>query len=138
MACIFCDIVKHKHEQSKFIIHQDNDCTVFMDHIQQNPGHVLIVPNKHIRNIYSLKEDLAGELFKLVTRYAKKVKKVFKVDGIDIYQCNGKAADQSVFHLHLHIFPRKKKDGLFCIYGNKEPNWEDFDQILKYKKKLMK
>lgn len=135
--CIFCEIVRGEHVQSSLIIYQDDLCTAFMDHIQQNPGHVLVVPNKHVRNIFDLNEALASHLFKVTTKLAKKVKTTFKPDGIDLYQCNNKSAGQSVFHFHMHIFPRKKDDKLFAIYNHQEPNWEELEKIKELKDKLI-
>ena len=138
MGCVFCDIIEGNHPQSKLIIHKDELCTAFLDHVQQHPGHVLIVPNKHIRNIFALNQDLAAHLFKVTTLMAKKVKKTFRHEGVDIYQCNEKCAGQSVFHLHIHVFPRTKGDNLFRIYANQQPNMLEIDDIVKIKDELLK
>lgn len=114
--CIFCDIVNKKAKQSEAIVYQDKFITAFMDHIQPHKGHVLIIPNKHYENIYELDEKVAGKIFKKAIHISEAIKKTFKSTDINIYECNGSNAEQSVFHFHLHIFPRKKNDGLFKIY----------------------
>jgi histidine triad (HIT) family protein len=109
-----------------------------MDQIQPHPGHVLIVPNTHIANIFSIDEEVAAQMFKITTRIAKAVKKVFKPHGVDIYQCNGKCAGQSVFHMHIHVFPRERNDGYFRIYPEGCPKLADNKTLSKYKRELKK
>ena len=138
MSCIFCEIINKKSKQAKNLVYQDKKVSAFMDHLQPHPGHVLIVPNSHIINIFEIDEKLAAHMFKITTKMAKAVKEVFKPHGVDIYQCNGKCAGQSVFHMHIHVFPREPEDGYFRIYPEHIPKIEDTKTLNKYKKELQK
>lgn len=134
--CIFCKIINGKNKQSKSIIYQDDLVTAFMDRIQPHPGHILVVPNNHIVSILEIDDKLAGKLFQVTTKIAKIVKKLFNPHGIDIYQCNGKCAGQSVLHMHIHIFPREYNDKLFSIYPEHKYNRPKEKIINNYAQKI--
>ena len=139
MKCVFCDIVQGKDFQKWHIVYQDEKTTAFLDQLQVHPGHILVVPNRHHEDIYSLDEDLAGYLFKVTTKLAKVGRKAFRYEGLNIYQCNGKCAGQTVFHFHIHLFPRKGNDGFFRVYGGLSTRLikkATKKNILAYRKKL--
>ncbi|MBI4154173.1 HIT family protein [Candidatus Woesearchaeota archaeon] len=139
MPCIFCDIITGKNRQKEFILHQDKSSTVFLDQYQVNKGHILIVPNRHYADIFSLPEVLGAELFKQAITFAKKVRTKYRCKGLNIYHCSGKCAGQTIFHFHLHIFPRKPKDGLFRVYPSvKNIKKATEKQLQRYKRSLSK
>ena len=72
------------------------------------------------------------------TEISKKVKEAFDCDGLDVYECNNRCAGQSVFHMHIHVFPRKKGDKLFNIYNNHDPIWLPTEEVMEYKERLSK
>jgi len=96
------------------IVYQNNLVTALISSffIGNNPGHVIIVPNKHFENIFSLPEDYASEIQKVAAEIAKALKTSYKAEGITTMQNNEPAGDQHAFHYHLHIFPRYKNDEL--------------------------
>ena len=136
MTCKFCNIAKHIKKEH--IVYEDNLVMVFMSIEQLTKSHILVIPKKHYKDIFELDEKVAERIFKITTRISKIVKKVIKPDGLDIYQCNGKYAGQVIFHFHIHIFPRFKKDGLFNIYNNKKPIYRDDQYLEKISKKIKK
>lgn len=98
--CIFCDIIAHK--KPGFIISEDDNLIVFLS----LENHPLIVPKKHIPDIFSLDDDTAAQIMKKAVRIATATKEALGSDGIYITQTNGEAAGQDVFHYHLHVYPK--------------------------------
>lgn len=98
--CIFCKIIRREIPGN--ILDENEDVIVFMS----LENHPLIVPKKHIPDIYSLDEKLGAEIMKTSIKIARMVKKDFKCDGVYITQANESAAGQDVFHYHMHVYPR--------------------------------
>lgn len=113
--CIFCAIVAGKLPASK--VCEDDQVLAFMDLRQPLPGHVLVIPKVHRENIYDLELPLAGKVFEVTAQVARAVRQVYQPDGLNLWQSNGRAAGQEVFHFHMHVFARKTNDGLFHVYG---------------------
>ncbi len=107
--CVFCQIVAGEADAS--IAYQDDSTLAFMDLGQFHPGHALVVPRRHVRDIYGLDEETGGALMAAISRVAEGVREAFKPHGINIWQSNG-APWQEVFHLHFHVLPRWRDDGL--------------------------
>jgi histidine triad (HIT) family protein len=108
-GCVFCRIVAGEEEAS--VAYEDEATMAFMDRGQLHPGHTLVVPKEHLRDIYGLDSGTAGALMLAVSRVAQGVRDAFQPDGINIWQSNG-APWQEVFHLHVHVLPRWRDDGL--------------------------
>ena len=102
--CIFCGIAKK--EVPEIHVYEDSDVIAFMDIKPISEGHTLIIPKKHYENIYEIPAEEAAHLFKVVKKVAYAVSKGMDAKGISIFQNNGRAAGQVVFHLHVHIVPR--------------------------------
>lgn len=108
--CIFCSI--NRGEMPSITIYENEEFRVMLDRFPATKGHILIIPKKHIEDIYNLDPELAGRLFELTTRFASIIKRTFGNEGLNIIQNNGKEAGQSVFHYHLHMIPRYKDDNI--------------------------
>ncbi len=108
-GCVFCRIVRGEAESS--IAYQDDATLAFMDLRQFHPGHTLVVPKRHIVDIYELDDSTGAALMSSVARVARAVKAAFSPDGINLWQSNG-APWQEVLHLHIHVLPRWREDGL--------------------------
>lgn len=78
-----------------------------------NPGHVIVVPNSHIENMYGLPRDLAGDVHETARTIARAMKDAYSCDGISTRQHNEPAGYQDVWHYHLHVFPRFAGDDLY-------------------------
>ena len=98
--CIFCKIVAR--EIPAEIISETDDIIVFMS-LEKHP---LVVPKKHIPDIFSLDDATGALIMKEAIKTSKAVKSNLQCDGIYITQANGAAAGQEVFHYHLHVYPR--------------------------------
>ena len=102
-VCAFCDIASGKGSAS--IVYEDENVLAFMDLNPVNIGHTLVVPREHWENIYEVPEETLTKVIAVVKRLCVAVKKTVDADGIKVFQLNGKAAGQVVFHLHFHIIP---------------------------------
>jgi histidine triad (HIT) family protein len=77
-----------------------------MDVMPQVDGHTLVIPKAPAENIHEVPPDALVATILTTQRVAAAVKKAFDAPGILIAQLNGKAAGQSVFHIHFHVLPR--------------------------------
>ena len=136
MECIFCKIIDGEIPAIKIL---DEELVVaFMDINPSSKGHMLVVPKNHAENIFEIPESDLVALMKAVKRCAKAVKKALNAEGITILQLNGKASDQIVPHLHIHVIPRWENDGLSVSTWEMKPgDMEEIQEIaLKVKEYL--
>lgn len=78
-----------------------------------NPGGVVVVPNRHVENIYELDRELAGDVHETARRIALAMKEAYGCEGISTRQHNEPAGQQEVWHYHLHVFGRWRGDDLY-------------------------
>ena len=81
-----------------------------MDRYPINTGHTLVLPKKHHKDIFTMEDDEIGKLFSTVSFLAKGIVKALDAKGLNIGQNNGRAANQIVPHVHVHIIPRYNYD----------------------------
>ncbi|MEA3459078.1 MAG: HIT family protein [Chloroflexota bacterium] len=110
MDCIFCAIAAGRAPAE--VVFEDEETMAFMDIHPANPGHTLVVPKRHISNIYKLDEETAAAVMRTTVRVARAIRAALEPDGMNLLQANGRTAGQSVFHFHVHIVPRWHGDGL--------------------------
>jgi histidine triad (HIT) family protein len=106
--CVFCEIVAGVKEAS--IVHQDESTLAFLDHRPLFPGHVLLVPRDHHELLADLPVDKVGPLFQNARLLARAVQIALDAEGTFLAVNNG--VSQSVPHVHVHVIPRRKGDGL--------------------------
>ncbi len=102
--CIFCRIVAGEAPCHR--IYQDDRVLVFMDIFPVTDGHTLIIPREHFENIYETSEDDLAAVARISVRVAAAIRKTLAPDGLGVFQLNGAAAGQTVFHYHMHLMPR--------------------------------
>jgi histidine triad (HIT) family protein len=117
--CVFCRIVAK--EIPAAIVHEDEQTLAFMDAGQVNPGHVLVAAKGHAENLYELNDLQAGALLRTAARVARAIRDAYQPQGLSVYQANGKAAWQTVFHYHMHLVPRHEGDGMTLSWPAKNP-----------------
>lgn len=108
-GCIFCQIVSGSIPAYK--VFESDAVVAFLDHRPLLPGHVLVVPRTHYATLADLPVHEVGPFFLVVQRIASAVEHAMKADG-SFVAVNIKIS-QSVPHLHVHVVPRRKGDGLF-------------------------
>ncbi|WP_070385125.1 HIT family protein [Rhodococcus erythropolis] len=111
--CLFCGIVAGSVPHVK--VAEDETTYAFMDINPGSNGHLLVIPKRHSKDLFEISpEDLAAVTL-AAQRIAKSAVEVFEADGINLLNCCGADAWQTVFHFHLHVIPRyidKTKDRL--------------------------
>ncbi|MGE3147613.1 MAG: HIT family protein [Pseudorhodoplanes sp.] len=89
-------------------VYEDDRAIAFLDIMPRAPGHTLILPKSAARNILDIAPDDLAHVAKVAQRIAKAGVKAFEADGVTIQQFNESAGGQVVFHLHVHVIPRKE------------------------------
>ena len=125
MDCIFCKIVNGEIPCTK--VFEDDHVLAFMDINPLNDGHLLVIPKTHATTILEIEERDFLAVTAAVHKIASAVQAALKPDGINLLQLNGKAANQVVPHLHVHIVPRWSGDDLEISQWEIVPG--DFEKI---------
>jgi diadenosine tetraphosphate (Ap4A) HIT family hydrolase len=116
-TCIFCEILAERVEGS--FIYRDENVSAFMDIAQWTPGHLLIVPNVHAPLLADLDPAVGGEIFRVAMRIGEAVRRsAVSPEGINLHLADGESAGQEIFHVHLHLIPRRRGDG----FGLRSPH----------------
>ena len=117
--CVFCRIVAGQIPSTR--VHEDEHTLAVMDIGQVNPGHVLVAVKAHAGNLFELSDVQAVEIARASARVARAIRDAFQPEGLSVYQANGKAAGQTVFHYHVHLLPRHSGDGMELTWPVKNP-----------------
>lgn len=110
MSCLFCKIISG--EIPSYKVYEDENCLAFLDIAPVNPGHTLVVSKKHFANMEETPEEALCQVIGAVKKVGKALKGGLGVDGYNINVNNDPIAGQIIPHLHFHIIPRHKGDGL--------------------------
>ena len=78
----------------------------FLDIRPVNEGHTLVIPKEHYEGIFDIPSELLGKVHQIAKTVINAVKQAVNAEGISIVQQNGRAANQEIFHLHVHIIPK--------------------------------
>jgi histidine triad (HIT) family protein len=109
-GCIFCAIVAGM-EPSRGIMESEH-ALALLDINPAADGHTLVIPKEHRDDIWALSPGLASDVWALTLRVAHRLRDRLKPDGLTLFQANGKAGWQDVFHVHIHAVPRWEGDPL--------------------------
>jgi histidine triad (HIT) family protein len=102
---IFAKILRG--ELPSYKVYEDDKAIAFLDIMPRSPGHTLVLPKAPARNILDIGADDLAHVMMTAQKIAKAAMKAFSADGITIQQFNEGAGGQVVFHLHVHVIPRK-------------------------------
>lgn len=108
MSCLFCGIVSG--EVSATVVFEDDLTIAFLDHRPLFHGHCLLVPKQHFETLTDLPVGLVGAFFQNAQLLARAVEMAMEAEGSFVAMNN--RVSQSVPHLHVHVVPRRRKDGL--------------------------
>ncbi|MBF7095024.1 HIT family protein [Streptococcus sp. HF-1907] len=126
--CIFCKIVAGEIPSSK--VYEDDQVLAFLDISQTTPGHTLLIPKRHVRNVLEMEADLASTTFSRLPKIARALQKATNAVGMNIINNNEEIAGQTVFHAHIHLVPRyDEKDGIKIEYTEHEPDFEALGKL---------
>ena len=133
MTCAFCRIISGEVEGH--IVFEDAVSLSFLDHRPLFPGHSLLVPKNHYETLNDLPTELIEPLFANARLMARAVERAMKAEGTFIAINN--RVSQGVPHLHIHIVPRRKKDGLKGFFWPRNP-YKGEAELLKTRKSIQK
>ncbi len=125
-SCLFCKIIEG--DLSARIVFEDEHSLAFLDHRPVFPGHCLLVPKQHYETLTDLPVDQIAPFFKNVQLLASAVETGMEAHGTFVAMNN--RVSQSVPHLHVHVVPRKRKDGLRGFFWPRYPYQTDADAEL--------
>lgn len=110
-------------------VYEDQHSFAFMDAGQVNPGHVIVASKIPAETLLDLDEEAVAGVFSVVAKIAKAVNEAFEPEGLTILQANMPAGWQTVPHMHVHILPRHKDDGVALSWPRKEPSIEELRKL---------
>lgn len=131
MSCLFCGIASG--ETSATIVFEDESSVAFLDHRPLFPGHTLLVPRKHFETLSDLPTDLVGPFFRNAQLLTRAVESACEAEGSFVAMNN--RVSQSVPHLHVHIVPRRRKDGLKGFFWPRS-KYESEAQVIETQKSI--
>ena len=123
-GCVFCEIVDGTRPAA--IVASDDAAVSFLDARPVFKGHVLVVPRAHVATLTDLPADALGPYFATVQRLARAVEVGLEADGTFVAMNN--KVSQSVAHLHTHVVPRRRKDGLRGFFWPRVPYASDAER----------
>lgn len=126
------DLIAAKKETA-FIVFEDENFIAFLDSRPLFPGHTLLAPKFHVKTLYDLPQSMISPLFFLTQQIGKAVENAMEASGSFIAMNN--TISQSIPHLHIHIVPRNKQDGLKGFFWPRT-RYENAEQTLEVQEKI--
>ncbi|MFI6325551.1 HIT family protein [Nonomuraea sp. NPDC050556] len=108
--CVFCAIVHRRTPAA--VVFEDDLTMAFLDITAVTDGHTLVIPKRHAKDLWDIPEADAVAVMRTVHRMARRIRETLSPDGLTLFQANGAAGWQDVFHLHVHLVPRTDDDHL--------------------------
>jgi histidine triad (HIT) family protein len=129
--CLFCRIADGVVPAS--VVYCDDNVMAFLDAQPVNPGHVLVIPRAHARELSELDPEVGGQMFKVAMVVSKGLKRSgVKCEGVDLVLGDKWGVSRLFPHVHLHVIPRFKGDGFEQKYGPSygiKPERKELDTI---------
>lgn len=107
--CDFCRIASGA-DDSVEIVCEDHDWLAFFPLEPATPGHTLVIPRLHVTDLWRAEPQLAAKLMEAAVKVGHAIDKAFSPEGMNLITSAGAAAEQTIFHLHLHVVPRWRRD----------------------------
>ena len=127
--CLFCRIVSGEVQAT--LVYEDDRSVAFLDHRPLFHGHTLLVPRVHVETLGELPALLVGPFFETAQLLSRAVESALDAEGTFVAMNN--RVSQSVPHLHVHVVPRRRKDGLKGFFWPRT-KYKDEDQMIEVKK----
>jgi len=131
--CVFCKIANG--ETLAAVVFEDDGSLAFLDHRPLFPGHCLLMPKKHFETLGDLPKELIAPFFSATQLLARAVELALDAEGTFVAMNN--RVSQSVPHLHVHIVPRRRKDGLKGFFWPRK-KYQSTDEIENIRGKIVR
>jgi histidine triad (HIT) family protein len=127
--CIFCKVLAGDLPSEK--IYEDEHTVAVMDINPWTRGHAVVIPRKHAENLFEIEDGELEHVVVAAKRVATKMRDTLDCDGLNLLQSNGRAAWQTIFHLHFHVIPRYEDDPLELPVRPQPADPEDLAEVAK-------
>lgn len=128
-GCDFCEIAKGRVQAAE-VLAEGDQWVAFFPLDPATPGHTLIIPRTHFVNLWEIEPQLACVLMDAAIAVGRGIQAALEPDGMNLITSAGSAAEQTIFHLHLHLVPRWRDDGFGQIWPtHAEGNHSEFGQV---------
>ena len=127
--CIFCKIINGEIPSSK--VYENEHVIAFLDISQVTKGHTLIVPKRHVENVFGLTKEESAAIMEASVYVANKLKEKLNVENVNLLNNSGVLAGQCVMHFHMHVIPRYGNDDIEIKQVEHEPNFEELGKLCK-------
>lgn len=124
--CIFCEIVAQRAAAAR--IAEDEHTVAFLDLFPVAAGHTLVIPKVHYPNLFEAVPETLTAVMEAARRVARAIRTALRPDGLAVFQLNGRAAGQTVFHYHVHLIPRHDGDQL-RLHGREAAAREELENV---------
>lgn len=131
-SCLFCRIVSG--ELPATVVYEDDDSVAFLDHRPLFHGHTLLVPREHVETLGELSSKIVAPYFEAAQLLSRAVESGMDAEGTFVAMNN--RVSQSVPHLHVHVVPRRKKDGLKGFFWPRT-KYKDDEEMEEVKQKII-
>ena len=126
--CIFCRIVRGEVPCAKVL--ETDTVLAFLDVNPVNPYHTLVIPKRHVRDLFDATPEDVADVTAAVKTIADRYRDRLGIDQCQIVSSSGADAQQDVFHLHFHVIPRHADDGADLAFRTRPELREEFDALL--------
>ena len=125
--CVFCEIVAGRSPAS--VPFEDELVVCVMDVHPVNPGHLLVIPKRHVTGLDGLGEETGAQLFRIGMRMQRAIRASgLPCEGINFLLADGESAGQDVSHVHLHVVPRLSSDRFRISSAITRPTRDELDR----------
>jgi histidine triad (HIT) family protein len=118
VECDFCAIARGE-DDSVEIVCEATSWVAFFPHQPATPGHTLVIPRSHGPDLWSIEPEVAADLMGAVIAVGRAIRDAVVPEGLNLITSSGAAAEQTVYHAHLHVVPRWRTDGFGEIWPPK-------------------
>lgn len=108
--CVFCKIIRQEAPAHR--VYEDEQVIAFLDIFPVSEGHTLVVTKKHYSDLFEAEPDSLQAVMVVAKKVAHALREVVRPSGLMVFQLNGAAAGQTVFHYHMHLMPRGEGEPL--------------------------
>ncbi len=108
--CIFCEIVARRAPAAR--VYENEKTLAFLDLFPAATGHTLVIPKLHYRDLFEADRETLPAVVETARCVARALRTALRPDGLGVFQLNGRAAGQTVFHYHIHLIPRNEGESL--------------------------